>query len=43
LRSLTPGRGSYEFVFDHYEPVPQNLEQRVIAETRRAKEAQGAQ
>jgi elongation factor G len=43
LRSLTQGRGSYEFVFDHYEPVPQNLEQRVIAETRRAKEAQGAQ
>jgi elongation factor G len=41
LRSLTQGRGSYTFVFDHYEPVPQSIEPRVIEEARRAKEAQG--
>lgn len=40
LRSLTQGRGSYEFVFDHYEPVPQNIEQKVVEEVKRAKEAQ---
>jgi elongation factor G len=30
LRSLTGGRGSYRFEFDHYEQVPQNIERRVI-------------
>ena len=40
LRSLTQGRGSYEFVFDHYEPVPQNIEQKVVEEIKRAKDAQ---
>jgi elongation factor G len=38
LRSLTQGRGSYSMEFDHYEPVPQNIEQRVIQEAKRAKE-----
>ncbi|MCH8898710.1 MAG: elongation factor G [Chloroflexi bacterium] len=38
LRSLTQGRGSYQFEFDHYEPVPQNVEQRVVAEAKRSKE-----
>jgi elongation factor G len=38
LRSLTQGRGSYVFQFDHYEPVPQNIEQRVVEETKRARE-----
>lgn len=42
LRSLTQGRGSYEFKFDHYEPVPQNIEQRVIQDVKRAKEQQVA-
>ena len=38
LRSLTQGRGSYSMEYDHYEPVPQNLEQRVIEEARRLRE-----
>ncbi|MDA1218049.1 MAG: elongation factor G, partial [Chloroflexi bacterium] len=42
LRSLTQGRGSYEFKFDHYEPVPQNIEQKVIQDVKRAKEQQVA-
>jgi elongation factor G len=38
LRSLTQGRGSYRLEFDHYEPVPPNIEQRVIVEAKRVKE-----
>ncbi|MYC30511.1 MAG: elongation factor G [Chloroflexi bacterium] len=38
LRSLTQGRGSYRLEFDHYEPVPANLEQRVIEDAKRLKE-----
>ena len=38
LRSLTQGRGEYELEYDHYEPVPNNLEQRVIDDTKRARE-----
>ena len=38
MRSLTQGRGSYRLEFDHYEPVPANLEQRVIEEAKRARE-----
>ncbi len=40
LRSLTQGRGSYRLEFDHYDPVPANLEQRVVEETKRAQEAE---
>ncbi len=38
LRSLTQGRGSYSLEFDHYEPVPANLEPRVIEEAKRIRE-----
>ena len=38
LRSLTQGRGEYELEFDHYEPVPNNLEQRVIDDAKKARE-----
>jgi elongation factor G len=38
LRSLTQGRGSYTMEFDHYEPVPQNIEHRVVEEAKRARE-----
>ena len=37
LRSMTAGRGSYRYEFDHYEQVPQNIEQRVIETARQAK------
>ena len=38
LRSVTQGRGSYTLEFDHYDPVPANLEPKVIEEAKRAKE-----
>ena len=38
MRSLTQGRGSYRLEFDHYEPVPPNIEQRVIEEAKRVRE-----
>ena len=38
LRSVTQGRGSYKVEFDHYDPVPPNLESKVIEEAKRAKE-----
>ena len=38
LRSVTQGRGSYRLEFDRYEPVPANLEPKVIEEAKRAKE-----
>ena len=38
LRSMTGGRGSYRYEFDHYEQVPQNIEQRVIDTAKQAKE-----
>ena len=38
MRSLTQGRGSYLLEFDHYEPVPANIEQRVIEEAKRLRE-----
>jgi elongation factor G len=42
LRSLTQGRGSYQFEVSHYEPVPQNLERRVVEETKRSREEERA-
>ena len=38
LRSMTGGRGSYRYEFDHYEQVPQNIEQRVIDTAKQAKD-----
>ncbi len=38
LRSLTQGRGFYSMEYDHYEPVPANLEPRVIEEAKRLRE-----
>ena len=38
LRSLSQGRGSYSMEYDHYEPVPANLEPRVIEEAKRIRE-----
>ena len=38
LRSLSQGRGSYSMEYDHYEPVPTNLEQKVIEEAKRLRE-----
>ena len=30
LRSLTQGRGVYTMVFDHYDPIPSHLQQRLV-------------
>lgn len=38
LRSLTGGRAVHTEQFDHYEEMPKELEQKVIAEAKRAKE-----
>ena len=32
LRSITQGRGSFTMTFDHYEEVPANIAEQVIAE-----------
>lgn len=38
LKSLTGGRATYTMVFSHYDPVPSNVAQKVIAESQKAKE-----
>ncbi|RLA80167.1 MAG: elongation factor G [Deltaproteobacteria bacterium] len=38
LRSLTGGRGSFTMEFSHYEEVPSNLAEKIIAEAKKAKE-----
>ena len=39
LRSITQGRGSFEMQFHHYDEVPQQIAQKIIAESQRAREA----
>jgi len=39
LRSLTQGRGSFHMEYSHYEEVPKPLQEKIIAESRKAKEA----
>ncbi len=38
LRSVTGGQGSYAMEFSHYEPVPGNVQQQIIAASQKAKE-----
>ncbi len=40
LRSLTSGRGIHTREFSHYEPVPKDVEAKVIEEYKKAKEAE---
>ncbi len=42
LRSLTGGRGAHHEEFDHYEEMPKELEAKVIAEAKKAREEQQA-
>jgi elongation factor G len=42
LRSITQGRGSFHMEFSHYEEVPRNLQEKIIVESKKAKEAQHA-
>jgi len=43
LRSMSGGRGSYSMEFSHYEELPQALQEKVIAEARKEKEAKAAE
>ncbi|MEA2574953.1 MAG: elongation factor, partial [Chloroflexia bacterium] len=38
LRSITQGRGSFDMEFDHYDPVPGHVADRVIEEARKHRE-----
>ena len=42
LRSITQGRGSFHMEMSHYEEVPRNLQEKIIAEAKKTKEAQQA-
>src|SRR4051794_39016349 len=42
LRSITQGRGSFHMEMSHYEEVPRNLQEKIIAESKKAKEQQQA-
>jgi len=42
LRSMTSGRASYTMEFSHYEPVPKNVSDVVVAEVAKAKAAANA-
>jgi elongation factor G len=39
LRSLTHGRGLHRYAFSHYEPMPRNVQDRVVDESRTMQEA----
>jgi elongation factor G len=41
LRSITSGRGSFEARFSHYDEVPAPMAEKVVAESKRAREAAG--
>jgi elongation factor G len=34
LSSITGGQGSYSLEFSHYEPVPPNIQQQIIAQAK---------
>lgn len=38
LRSVTGGQGSYTMEFSHYDPVPGNVQQQILANAQKAKE-----
>ena len=38
LRSMTQGRGKYTQKFDHYDPVPSNIADKIIAEAKKDEE-----
>lgn len=40
LKSVTGGRGSYSMALSHYEPVPPNVQQQIVAAHKKAQEAE---
>jgi elongation factor G len=43
LRSMSGGRGSYSMEFSHYEELPSMLQEKVVGEARKEKEAKAAE
>ncbi len=41
LRSMTNGRGMYTIKFSHYDPVPPDIQQRIMDEYQKSRSAQG--
>ncbi len=41
LRSMTQGRSNFHMEFSHYEEVPKSIQDKIIAEAAKAKEAEG--
>jgi elongation factor G len=39
LRSMTQGRGVYSMSFSHYEEVPSHLQEKIVAEAQKEREA----
>jgi elongation factor G len=39
LTSMTSGRGTFSLSFSHYEPVPFNIQEKLVAEAKAAREA----
>ncbi len=42
LRSITQGRGSFHMEYSHYEEVPRGLQEKIITDAKKAKEAAAA-
>ena len=42
LRSITQGRGTFHMEFSHYDEVPRNLQEKIIAEARKTHQAEHA-
>jgi elongation factor G len=40
LKSVTGGRGSYSMTFSHYELVPPNVQQQIVAQYAKKREAE---
>lgn len=40
LRSITQGRGTFHMEYSHYEEVPRNLQEKIITESKKKKEAE---
>lgn len=43
IRSMTSGAGSHTMSFDHYEPVPAHISQKIIEESKRLREEEAAE
>src|SRR5205085_6579748 len=42
LRSITQGRGSFHMEYSHYEEVPRNLQEKIIAESKKQQQEHAA-